>query len=206
MSMLATIIDSVLKQANNQIELDKWCMNGYMYRQTPDLGFVLTRRFILFSSDRGVDKEQAMEDSWYLVEAHETGTFELACANAQGRVAVIEKLIERLAARPYTPKPPIPHVETLTVEQLIAECIAAKAGNKELALYYDGSDEGEFPWTADIGNPSKYVNIGEVTGEYRGFGKSAKEALIALLDRLIKNHPNELDEKEHVCILDEETA
>lgn len=48
----------------------------------------------------------------------------------------------------------------MTLDQLIQACIAKKVGNKEFALFFIPPD-----WSADIGNPTSVVMLGEARGE-----------------------------------------
>lgn len=64
----------------------------------------------------------------------------------------------------------------MTLERIIAECIAAKPGNKEFALFFDLGT-----WTAMVGNPSPSVTLGEVYGEVVESGETATEAVTRLL-------------------------
>ena len=71
------------------------------------------------------------------------------------------------------------------LDYLILEAVAKKRGNNDFLLSFieigDGCD-----WTAEIGNPTDYVRLGEVDGEVFARGKSprhAVESLIAKLDR-----------------------
>lgn len=68
----------------------------------------------------------------------------------------------------------------LTLQQLMSLCIAEKRGNNEFALFYLGPDY----WSAEIGNRSEHVMLGEVQGEVRSYGKDAHEAVRNLLKRL----------------------
>jgi hypothetical protein len=65
------------------------------------------------------------------------------------------------------------------LSKLINECIAAKAGNKEFALFFAGKR-----WRAEIGNRSQVVSLGEVPGEFAAAGRTAKDAVSKLLAKL----------------------
>lgn len=60
---------------------------------------------------------------------------------------------------------------------LILECIQMKTGNKEFALFY--MSEGD--WTAEIGNPTSCVMLGEASAEFSADGRSAIEAVENLI-------------------------
>lgn len=68
----------------------------------------------------------------------------------------------------------------MKLEDLIAECVAAKTGNKEFALHYYPSAG---LWRAGIGNPTHSPLVG-CSAEVNGEGKSAEEAVRALLQEL----------------------
>jgi hypothetical protein len=61
--------------------------------------------------------------------------------------------------------------------QLIQECVDAKQGNREFALFRLSDDE----WSAEIGNPVSAVMLGESSGEFYGEGLTPEEAVAALL-------------------------
>lgn len=61
--------------------------------------------------------------------------------------------------------------------ELIDQCIEAKTGNKEFALFYFG----EASWRAEIGNTCAHVTLGEQEGEFRGEGNTKEEAVKSLL-------------------------
>lgn len=69
----------------------------------------------------------------------------------------------------------------ITIETLIQDALKKKIGNKELMIYWHG-----YEWTAEIGNPSPVVYLGESEGEYKGSGLSIEEALINMIDALRK--------------------
>jgi hypothetical protein len=62
---------------------------------------------------------------------------------------------------------------------LIDAAIHKKQGNKEFALFYDVPD-----WYAEIGNPSRHVNLGESVGEFQGKGDTPENAVKRLLELL----------------------
>jgi hypothetical protein len=65
-----------------------------------------------------------------------------------------------------------------SIEDFINKIIEEKRkyGNTEFSL-----TKCDDVWTAEIGNPSQYVSIGEIDGEFRGTGKTIEEALVNLL-------------------------
>lgn len=66
-------------------------------------------------------------------------------------------------------------METWT-EQIISQIVAAKAGNKELAIFYmPGNPDGE--WRVAVGNPTNCVMLGETNGEIEAEGETLSEAL-----------------------------
>ncbi|SCW95917.1 hypothetical protein [Ancylobacter rudongensis] len=66
------------------------------------------------------------------------------------------------------------------LSQEISRAIALKKGNNEFALFFFGPDQ----WTAEIGNTSHYVNLGESSGELVGAGKTPELAVADLLRQL----------------------
>jgi len=68
------------------------------------------------------------------------------------------------------------------LRELIQQCIDAKQGSKEFALFYV---EGIMrPWWAEIGNPGSAVLLGESSGEFRGEGDTPEAAVSALLQNI----------------------
>ena len=65
------------------------------------------------------------------------------------------------------------------LSELIAAVIEAKHGDKQFALFGD-----ETGWTAEIGNESNCVSLGEAAGEYMGSGETPELAVAALLRTL----------------------
>lgn len=71
-------------------------------------------------------------------------------------------------------------VETdMSLESLIDQCIAAKAGDKEFALF---AVDGE--WEAMIGNTCRAVYIGEANPEFSAKGATACDAVRNLIQAL----------------------
>jgi len=63
--------------------------------------------------------------------------------------------------------------------------IDIKRGNKEMALFY----HGENSWTLMVGNPSEYVLLGEVSGEFVTEGESLDDVITKMeimLDNSLK--------------------
>jgi len=61
---------------------------------------------------------------------------------------------------------------TMNLEQEILALVAAKKGDKEIAVFYDGRN-----WSISLGNPSGYVMLGEVPGELESDGATLSEAI-----------------------------
>jgi hypothetical protein len=70
---------------------------------------------------------------------------------------------------------------------LIARAVELKRGNREFALFWYGTDGYQYDggqWSAQIGNTSQFVSIGESEPEFDGAGATAEEAVIALIEVL----------------------
>lgn len=66
-------------------------------------------------------------------------------------------------------------METWT-EQIISQIVAAKKGNKDLAIFYmAGNPDGE--WRVAVGNSSGCVMLGECSGDIEVDGETLSEAL-----------------------------
>ncbi|MDH3233632.1 MAG: hypothetical protein OEQ29_08885 [Alphaproteobacteria bacterium] len=72
----------------------------------------------------------------------------------------------------------------------IGDCIKAKVGDKEFALFYfpDKIDGGK--WQAAIGNKCKFVSIGESEAEFWGEGAEPEEAVLALWNNITPPSPS----------------
>lgn len=85
---------------------------------------------------------------------------------------------------PNVPSGSIRHLTALyaaaPLADMIDRAIELKQGNKEFMLSYDPCHN----WRAEIGNPSKWVRIGEVDGDIDGEGASPEEAMAALIVKL----------------------
>lgn len=64
----------------------------------------------------------------------------------------------------------------MTLSEMIDRAISLKDGNKEFILLFDGER-----WFAEIGNPSPFVVLGEISGEIRGEADSYQKAMEQLL-------------------------
>lgn len=67
----------------------------------------------------------------------------------------------------------------MSLADLIEHCVAAKSGDQEFMLYRVSEND----WEAHIGNTSA-VMLGEVSGEFTANGRTAEEAVAALLAKL----------------------
>jgi hypothetical protein len=67
----------------------------------------------------------------------------------------------------------------MTLSETINACIAAKRGNTEFILSFDGEE-----WRAGIGNPVNCVNLGESNPDIAAVGATADEAVGRLLEKL----------------------
>ena len=65
-------------------------------------------------------------------------------------------------------------------QELIDEILALKQGNQELMIYRHDAEK----WTAEIGNRTSAVMLGEINGEFDGEGSSIIGALESLLKKL----------------------
>lgn len=70
-----------------------------------------------------------------------------------------------------------------TLNDLILEAIAKKRGDNDFALFYSDLGEG-MDWSADIGNPTRCVSLGEVKGEISERGSTPIEAVKAIIARM----------------------
>lgn len=72
------------------------------------------------------------------------------------------------------------------MEDLIAQIIAKKQGDKEFLLHYCPSPyDGERGyWEAEIGNTSDAVQLGEAPAEFYAQGLTIEQALNGLLEKL----------------------
>jgi hypothetical protein len=75
----------------------------------------------------------------------------------------------------------------MRLDELIAEAIRLKQGNKEFALFYCDYDEHSAysQWQAHIGNPTTCVGLGEVSGEFVGEGETPEDAMAKLNIQLL---------------------
>ncbi len=73
------------------------------------------------------------------------------------------------------------------LRELIDECIAAKEGDREFALFSFGDGK----WRAEIGNTCPHVMIGEADAEFRGEGETPEVAVLQLIQnvRAIRAEP-----------------
>ena len=72
---------------------------------------------------------------------------------------------------------------SLSIDEMISCLVRAKDGNKEFVLMSDGDGD----WTAAIGNPSSFVQMGEVLAAGReNFRTEGKTPLVALLGLMAK--------------------
>jgi hypothetical protein len=74
------------------------------------------------------------------------------------------------------------------LKTLIAQAISMKEGNKELALFYHPTGNAQTDWSADLGNPSRHVNLGESVGEFRSDCCSTPEAAVQDLIEQLRQH------------------
>lgn len=72
----------------------------------------------------------------------------------------------------------------MNLPELIQTIIEAKSGNREMAMSYHPDASEGWQWLAEIGNPVDCVNLGEISGEFRGYGNSLEQALKNLLTTL----------------------
>lgn len=63
----------------------------------------------------------------------------------------------------------------MNLEKELMDLIEAKRGSKELALFYQ--DDG---WSLSLGNPSRFVMLGEVYGEFESTGSTIGEAILEM--------------------------
>ncbi len=70
-----------------------------------------------------------------------------------------------------------------TLECLIRQAIRMKQGNKEFALWYY-ADDVDPHWCAGIGNPSRYVTLGESCPEVEAHAPSMRKAVTRLITKL----------------------
>jgi len=61
------------------------------------------------------------------------------------------------------------------ISDVLQELFEMKAGNKEMAFFYDPESED---WECHFGNTSEFVMLGEASGEFITSGKSLLEAAV----------------------------
>lgn len=70
----------------------------------------------------------------------------------------------------------------MDISKEVKKIEALKKGNKEMAFFYEAGR-----WNLSVGNPSCYVMLGEVAGEFEVDGDSIEEVINKMKEILSKN-------------------
>lgn len=73
----------------------------------------------------------------------------------------------------------------MNIEEELYKLVKNKSGNNELAIFYD-----EENWVIYLGNPSKHVNLGEVSGELEAVEDTLEKAITTMKYKLDNQKEN----------------